>query len=295
MNGVIYIDMLYLLNMILDAAAFWATARFMNIKAGFRRILLASALGALLSLIILLPINSVAMLPLALLLMLACFYILAPRKDIFFYIKSLGIYFLIAFAMAGAALGGKTLFADNAMQSSWKILAFAMAAAAATACYGINRLSSRWQRRSFCRNIDIIVNNKKVSFEGLIDTGNDLCDPISGSPAIIAELGTLSGLFPHQLYCELKQYSMKNPAAAISACDNANWQRRFRLLPYQSIGGNGILLGFKPDLAIIEAEEIICTDDVIVCFYDRGIAADCGVRAIINPSLMARADKRKVG
>jgi len=288
MNGVIYIDILYMINFALDAAAFWATSRFMCIRPCLLRLLFASSLGAFSAIILIfLPFARFINLFLIAVLMLLCMYILFPMKNIFFILKASAVYFLILFAMAGAALGGQTVISDISLQNSWKILIFSLAAASLMAIYGMGMIIQKWQRRSFCKNITIQLNGKEVAIDALVDTGNDLCEPISRQPAIIAEISALSALFPQSIFNLIRKNAPNDPAAVISDCHNEIFKKRLRLLPYSSIGGNGILLGFRPDLVIIEGEENIYTDEVIVCFYHGNLASDCGARAIINPAVMS--------
>lgn len=287
MGGIIYIDILYLVNFFLDAAAFWATARFLSIRLKKLRLLYAALIGGLASIVLILcSFNALAKICLMLLMFIISLYILFPNRNAVFLFKALVVYFLILFAMAGAVLGGQTLLNDITLADSWKVLIFAVAAAILMAYYGMGMVMQKWQRRSFCKQLRIQINGKEICIEGLIDTGNDLREPISRNPVIIAELSSLSALLPQYLYGDIKKYAATDPISVIERCSNEMWKMRLRLLPFSSIGGAGILLGFKPDMVIVEGDENIYTNEVVICIYDNKLAADCGARAIINPAVM---------
>ena len=79
--------------------------------------------------------------------------------------------------------------------------------------------------RSWQVRLRIVHGGKAIRFPALIDTGNRLREPRSGSPVLIAEASLLKGMLPEQGY---------------------------RVIAYGAVGGNGSMACFKPDGLWIE-------------------------------------------
>ncbi len=84
---------------------------------------------------------------------------------------------------------------------------------------------------------------RHVSFRALSDTGNRLRDPVSGEAVIVAEYGGVLPLFEG---AEAEAVSALQSRGAVSVMEELA-SPAFRLIPYSSVGGHGLLLAFSPD------------------------------------------------
>lgn len=77
-----------------------------------------------------------------------------------------------------------------------------------------------------------------VNLTALVDTGNTLCDPVSGRPVLVADDGTGEALLG------LSQQQLSDPVQTLTACRIPG----LRLIPYCAVGQpSGLLLGLKVD------------------------------------------------
>lgn len=85
--------------------------------------------------------------------------------------------------------------------------------------------------------VEVCHRGKTMDLTALQDTGNGLRDPITGESVLVLSAGAaqyLTGLTPGQLRCPLD--TLLNPPL-----------QGLRLIPYRSVGGNGMLLSLRLD------------------------------------------------
>lgn len=122
------------------------------------------------------------------------------------------------------------------------------------ACYYILKLTRRLTK-GVCGggtcNVEISTNGKIMMFCAKIDTGCNVKEPFSGEYVIIAEKCIIDNFEP----------------------DNS----KIRIIPFKSLGGNGIIKGFKPDSIKIDGKEI--SNDVYIGICNGVLKGD--VKALI--------------
>lgn len=133
-------------------------------------------------------------------------------------------------------------------------------------------------------------NGQNTQLPALIDTGNELRDPVSGLPVVLVEAKALEGLLPNGL-----QGRASWDAVVEEALEGPVWSRQFRLVPYQSLGcPHGLLLGFRPDCVSVgrqNQEKDICgaqsqVADALVCLVAQPLSKDGKYRALLAPEWM---------
>jgi stage II sporulation protein GA (sporulation sigma-E factor processing peptidase) len=122
-----------------------------------------------------------------------------------------------------------------------------------------------------------------------VDTGNSLCDPVSGDPVVVVEHSAISHLLPGPM--QDPGVCAGDAIAVIERMIDTPWAGRLRLIPFQSLGNDrGILLGIKPDrVEIVRDSRVLKVDKVVVGVHGRSLDAGKDYNAIINPSLLDRA------
>ena len=100
-------------------------------------------------------------------------------------------------------------------------------------CYGLLWLSDHLMRRrapsTRVFRATLVVGGDRVIFPCLYDSGNHLIEPFSGYPVMVVERGLLEPL-------------MEVPADADALPVGGGW----RLIPYDTLGGGGLLPAFIP-------------------------------------------------
>ncbi|MCL5935767.1 MAG: sigma-E processing peptidase SpoIIGA, partial [Firmicutes bacterium] len=137
--------------------------------------------------------------------------------------------------------------------------------------------------------VTIYFEGRGVTVRGLVDTGNSLCDPVSGEPVMVVEHSAIKDVLPSPM----KESDACNGDAilVIERMIGTPWAGRLRLIPFHSLGNDrGILLGIKPDrVEFVRDSRLQKVDKVIIGIHGRRLDAGEEYNAIINPSLLERA------
>ena len=127
---------------------------------------------------------------------------------------------------------------------------------------------------------------KTVRIKAMLDTGNQLKEPITGTPVIIAEKESLKGLLPDNILDNVEEYLTygKCNKSDMAVC----YKERFRVVPFQSIGKqNGMLLGFRVDeVKVFTDIDAIINKDVIVCLYNKNLTKTNAYSALIGLDML---------
>ncbi len=288
----VYADILFLINFLLDFILLYAVSRFGAFHASKKRLFFASLAGAVYGVLLVFP--SLQMLGNFFFKLLASFLIVRiafPRLTRRKYMAAVAYFYLISFAMAGAVIGGTALlkgmgFADAGFTFTAATLVFALLICLALSKWGVDYVKKNFLRNSYVEVIDIHFNGKSARVNALIDTGNELVDPISKKPVIVAEFDAVRDLLPFSLQDAFMRHGRGDVARILTDLMEKSIVRSLRLVPFSSIGkANGLLLGFKPELVLIPDRGHCQLEDTVVCLYWGKIHTRDDCRCIINPAI----------
>lgn len=287
----VYGDVLFAINLVLDFALLWFIRRYSGLKARTWRLWLAAALGAAYALAAVYPgwwgtaaIRLLIPLPMV----LVAFAPLAPPQIV----RAVALMYAGAFLYGGAALAmaycRQLLAAGPGLVTPvawWMPIVGAMAGGALFWYF--------WQRRQAAASgpvcgIEISFNGATVTLTGLVDTGNQLRDPLGDRPVVIVECTALAPILPADLvaiYSNGQDEDFGRIGECISGTDLAP---RTRLVPFTSIGRqSGMLLGFRPDLIRVHAPGATLSHaGAVVCLYRGLLAHDQEYQALLHPDLV---------
>ncbi len=294
-NYVVYADVLWALNFFLDFFLLWATGRFLRLHYKMWRLLLSAVVGAVYGTLLLVPALSWCYtLPGAIISSLLLLIIAFSFGGWISLLKKAASFYLIAFAMAGAVLGGSQLLSQQGivLGATGSIragtLLFGVFMALILARRGVVYLKQLGHKESFIVELKISILGRSCLIKGLIDTGNNLNEPVSGLPVIVCEYRSLMGLLPQGLRNAYQQYA--DPALVLQQPLPDGWGRRLRLVPFDSIGyRHGLLLGFRPDKVVLNGEKTLATDAVIIGLAQQSFAGG-EYQAIVNPEILLAAE-----
>ena len=232
----IYIDVLITVNIFVDFFLILCTKKFLNIKSSFKRIILGSLLGGILSLVALFPeipvyINLFLDFSFAALIVFVSF----GKTSVQNFIKRVTIYFIIAFLFCGIMIFIYTSFKPKGFEIYNNVVYFNISPILliilTLVCYYILKLTKRLTK-GVCGggtcNVEIYLNGRYITFCSKIDSGCNLKEPFSGEYVIIVEKTLLDNYEPDK--------------------------NKIRLIPFESLGGKGILKGFKPEKLTINGK-----------------------------------------
>ena len=127
---------------------------------------------------------------------------------------------------------------------------FRVVAAAGAVSWGLTGLLFRGEAkaREACR-VHLDFAGRSADFSLLVDTGNDLSDPVSGRPALVLDRRAAARVLPVEAALPLAALRADNAPAVLAALPGT-YRTQFQLLPYRAIGKEGgLLLAFRPERA----------------------------------------------
>lgn len=254
---VVYIDVLFLLNLIVDYLLLLASARITGEVISRLRLALGALLGAAYAAALFLPgcawlSHPICRICVAVLMVLAGFGG-SPRL----------LRLLLVFLGASAALGGVVLALQLLGRGGLTLengvlytgLDVRLLLVTAILCYALLNLAfgraarHGGKRRDLCP-ARLTLGEKTLNLTVLIDTGNTLTDPADNRPVMVAEARALDTLLPEGL-------DPSDPVGTMERLKDETVRRRLRLLPYRAVGVEyGMLLAVRMDRAALGKREL---------------------------------------
>lgn len=301
-TAVVYLDKLFIGNLLVNWLLLWLAGRLSQVKVKHYRVFIGSCVGSLYSLAYFTYggdylFSFAAKIAVSLVMVAAAFLPLPPRKFVF----CLSFFYLVSFAAGGTVIGFSYLvnsaggfeqisnFTAIVDRYLWPGLLLVLVVFWAGVAVLPRYFRGRQRIESLKLPMTIYLDGHGVTVRGLVDTGNSLCDPVSGEPVVVVEHNAIREVLPGPM----KETSActQDAIGVIERMIDTPWSGRLRLIPFHSLGNDrGILLGIRPDrVEFVRDNRIQRVERVVVGIHGRRLDAGEEYNAIINPSMLDRA------
>lgn len=296
--AVIYIDVLFVVNLIVNHLLIRISCIFAGLKPNKWRIVLGAFIGACYAVLVFFPDFSIIHTTIyKFLISMLIVAVSSPFYSIRSYAKTVLIFYAVSFAFGGCVLGvfyfsnvGAELGAvySNGIlyfNLPWTILAFSGFVFYISVKLFAFISKKGLQKGYLKKRLILYFRNKTAEVTALLDTGNSLVDPVTLYPVIVVEYKLLKGLFEEELISELDRIGNEKIEWIMSSLAQKGLSSR--LIPFSSIGKeNGMLLGFIPDKAEIYddyGKKVL--GNCVVAIYEKQLSKDKSFGALLNPYL----------
>ena len=253
MGQTVYADLLFLINFSMDYLCFYITAKLLHRKLPPIRTLLASVLGGVYAVGILMasvvpPLELVCDIGAGLAMCLIVF--IGKRIRFVSFLTSSLAYVGVSVALGGMMtaifnmlnLLGLPLGSISESGDGMPVWFFALLAAVS----GIATLASgrflRQKQSERSADIEITYGGKTIRLAAICDSGNLVRDPVSGKSVVIADLASVQRALPDALV-----RAVRRKDASLLASLPPESARRLRLVPSRTAIGGGMLFAMSPD------------------------------------------------
>jgi len=132
--------------------------------------------------------------------------------------------------------------------------------------------------------VDIKIGINDIQLDGLIDSGNQLHDPLTKTPVMIIHVSSLDNVLPSWL---IEQVQRKTAIPYIPD-EESGWATRLRLIPYRAVGVNQqFLWAFKPDYVQIYHESAkVTVNKVLIGLNAQQLSANGEYQCILHPKML---------
>lgn len=265
---IIYIDQLFFINFIIDYFTLLCTAKVASAVIRRIPIALAAGLGGIYACVCVFPGLAFALHPLIKLAVAVLMCLISFGREAHLF-RDIMIFLLVSAGFGGLVwavsmfggydLSGKTLY----LPLNWKILILSFAVAYVVISTLFRRFSDTAQQE--LSQVQVTLNQRTIRFCALRDTGNSLFDPISNCSVLVCESTCLASLF-----ADMGIDSQQDPAELVEhLSQQPGMAGRMRLIPFNSVGGSGLLAAFRPDTLSIGGKSI---DNTLVAFTDSKLS-----------------------
>lgn len=272
---VLYLDILLSVNLLVNYLLLLSSAKFLGASYRKGRLLLGAMLGAVFSLVILLPglpyyLTALLKLPMAAA-MVVVSYRFSSWRDFWKRLLCLcvssflfaGLLLAISYCLRPAGLVVRNGAVYLAVSPLLLLGGTVFCYFALSFLYRI--LGRRTLQRTTC-TLTLKLGEKERVLLLKIDTGNQLTEPFSGLPVTVVEHDAVSDLLPENFPV----------STSVSV----------RMIPYQTLSGEGLLPAFRaPECTIVYGSETIVTDAFYLAVSDQKLCNGC--QGLLNPEVLS--------
>ncbi|MGG6309935.1 sigma-E processing peptidase SpoIIGA [Paenibacillus macerans] len=303
---VVYIDLIFAMNLLIDASLLLVTAWMRKQKVIIWRVAVSAAVGALYVVMMFLPeLGFMFTFLVKFLFSVVMLWIAFGFGSLQNYLRNMGAFYIVNFAAAGGILGIHYLLQDSGeiwsgiwysasggLGFSLKIGSLFMLVCFFAVLLWFKRVVSARRRQerisSFFADVEVCIGDSSVSCTGLIDTGNQLTDPLSRLPVMVMEASLWEKILPASSRGKLANERADNLILEWTEAGDFPWPERLRLVPYRGINkGTQFMLALKPDEVIIRLEGREHRSAKVLVGLDGGrLSTEGTYRAIVHPVLV---------
>lgn len=289
----IYIDIVLIENVIMNYIILLATGIIAKEKIKHIKLILASLLGAIYTLIAYVNILEIyTNFALKILLSILIVYIAYNPQNVNKMWKMLLLFYLTSFAFGGAAFAliyivkpQDILMKNGLFLGTYPLKTIILGTAIA---FGIiitafSIVKSKITKKDIIYDIEIKMNNKLIKTKALVDTGNMLKEPISNMPVVVIEKVLLYNCIPKEILNNLESI-MGGDFEKVPDRIQKEYISKLKLIPFASLGkSNGMLIGIKPEyLKIIKKDETIEEKNIILGIYQQSLTKKGEYQALMG-------------
>ncbi|NLZ48662.1 MAG: sigma-E processing peptidase SpoIIGA [Clostridiales bacterium] len=230
---VIFIDLVLLENLIVNYFLLFITAQTLSLKINYKRFFITSVCAALYTLVIFIDkLKFMTTIPVTLLTAFLIVYGAFGKNKFFFVLKATLLYLAYTFVVAGIIvyLENKNTYRLEIENFSARKLLLVLMVIYIIGYRLLTYIISLQKVKKYTYNIEIFVQGQIIKIKALLDTGNELKEPITNLPVIIVEKDALTNI---DISVHNKLY-----------------------IPFKAVSGQAnFLYGFKPDKIKINYDE----------------------------------------
>ena len=276
-SSYVYADITFLINLVMDFMILWAAGKLAGLRIVFSRIMVASLLGAIYSMGYLFP-HLAGWYGLPVKILFSCLLvILAFWPSGWNEFKKGFLYFYgVSFVVAGAVMASSYIFKNNfdLFKFSYAWLLGGLVIAWGLGQWGQKILGGEVAPGIMSFPVCLTFDGARCRGRGFLDTGNQLQDPLTQRPVVVAEYTLLREHMPKDVQ------EVLDAAGSVDDCLEAmtatSWSHRLRIIPFTSIGRrHGLLLGIRCDEVLVDIGcESVCHKNVVVGVYQEPLSPE---------------------
>lgn len=304
----VYLDIIWILNFLFDSLLLFLTGLILKRRTKKWRVFLGGFFG---SLIILAPFTPFAILTssffkifISILMVIVAF----GFKRMKYFFANLSIFYLVTFAMGGAMIGvhyllnfdydlANALFLTHIQgfgdPISWLFVILGFPVLWYFSKNTFDQFENHKIQSDQLIDLEVFIFDKSVRLRGLVDSGNQLYDPLTRRPVMIVSLKKMTYLLPKEI---IPIFNNVNQLWNESNEVPNEWVNRLSVVPYRVVGkDHQLIVTFRPDkVMFMQNEEKFQTDKLLIGLVNQKLSSDDTFDSIIHPKILTSAKGQQV-
>ena len=291
----IYIDIIIVENLIMNYIILYATGLISKSPKSYLRMFLASLIGAVYATLeYILKVNIYSNIILKTILSIIIVYIAFNPQDVKKMCKQLVLFYVTTFTFGGIAtyliyvLKPQNIIIKNGMYVGTYVLKVIFVGAiigTIILAIAFKMAKNKITKKDMICKVKIKLNGKEETVEAMVDTGNMLKEPITGTPVVVVERTSLYELLPKEILNNTESI-LGGDFEKIPEEIKNEYVPKLKLIPFASLGKqNGMLVGIKPEKIEVINEQTEEEKNAIIGIYNKSLTKKGGYKALIGIDL----------
>ena len=297
----VYLDIIWLLNFLFDSLLLYLTAHILKRDIVYGRIFVGGFIGSLIILLSITPLNVYSGHPIAKFLFSVVMVLTVfGFKRFRYFISGLMIFYLITFLVGGSLIGvhyfiqfDMDLTSSVALASvkgfgdpiSWLFVVLGFPIVWHCSKKNFEKIEVAKIQHSNLIMVRIMIGGQTYLFKGLVDSGNQLYDPISKMPVMFVSIKKIVDDIPE----ELRKIALDSESIMMGKQPIApEWEDRMRIIPFKVMGkDHQLIIALKPEkIQMIQNKETITIEKGLVSFTMQELSSDDAFQCIVHPKML---------
>ena len=283
----IYIDIIILENLIMNYIILYATALISKAKVNKTRLIISSLIGAIYAITEYISKFSIyANFFVKIILSIIMVFIAFNPQNVKQMWKELLFFYLTTFTFGGVSTYLISLIKPQRIgENILKIVFLGAIIGFTIVTISFKFAKNKITKKDMICKIKIKLNGKEKILDTMVDTGNMLKEPITGTPVAVVEKNSLYELMPKEILNNTDSI-LGGDFEKIPENIKNDYIPKLKIIPFSSLGKqNGMLVGIKPEKFEVINEQEEEKEDVIIGIYNKSLTKRGEYTALIGIEL----------
>jgi stage II sporulation protein GA (sporulation sigma-E factor processing peptidase) len=297
----VYLDVIWALNLMFDSLLLYLTAIFLKRSIRLWRVLAGGFIGSLIILLSFTPLHDYSNHPISKLLCSVLMVLMVfGYKRWRYFLKGLMALYVATFLLGGALIGTHYFIQYNSEWTlkvlrasvygfgdpiTWLFVLIGFPIAWHFSKKNIESLEMTKIQFDQLVKVKVMIGDESIEVKGLIDSGNQLYDPLSKLPVMFVSIKN-----HFEMVSESIIKLANDPESILTGSGEfpAEWQNRLRIVPCKVIGQeHQLIVAVKPDSILIDQKGVryLC-EKGLVSFTIKQLSADDAFQCIVHPKML---------
>ncbi|WML43622.1 sigma-E processing peptidase SpoIIGA [Neobacillus sp. PS3-40] len=303
----VYLDVIWVLNFLFDSLLLYLTALFLKRTIRIWRLLAGGFIGSLIILLSFTPLNTISGNPVSkLLCSVAMILAVFGYKRWRFFVRALLTLYFSTFLIGGALIGAHyfiqydSKLTTNVLISnvqgfgdpiSWLFVLIGFPIAWHFSKAKIENMEMAKIQFDQIVSVSLKLYNEIFVFKGLVDSGNQLYDPLSNMPVMFVSIKNQLDSIPEPL----KRMTL-DPELVLKGDESIplEWKSQLRVIPCRVVGQeHQLIVAIKPETIMIKTgDRVYECKKGLVSFTMQQLSSDDAFQCIVHPKMLTGPKQR---